>query len=235
MDADDLVDTTEMYLKAVLELEEEGVVALRARLAERFDHSGPTVQDTVARMQRHELLHVESDRHLRLTARGRRTARSVMRKHRLAEVFLDRVIGLDWTQIHQEACQWEHVMSDRVEQLLDELLGHPTVSPYGNPFDPADAPADTANLVRLAAAGEAVQGTLRWVGEPLQVEPAALSRLRELGILPGAELSWSRHGPAILVSVAGGAAEAELPAATGAHLFAVTTGPASGAARDGGA
>ena len=69
MQAEDLVDTTEMYLKAVLELEEEGVVAMRARLAERFGHAGPTVQQTVSRMERDGLLVVESDRHLQLTER----------------------------------------------------------------------------------------------------------------------------------------------------------------------
>ncbi len=114
----DLIDTTEMYLKAIVELEEQGVVPLRARIAERLDHSGPTVSQTVARMERDGLLVVGSDRHLILTPEGRDLATSVMRKHRLAERLLADVIGLDWELVHDEACRWEHVMSDQVEEKL---------------------------------------------------------------------------------------------------------------------
>ncbi|MCZ4516518.1 metal-dependent transcriptional regulator, partial [Streptomyces sp. ActVer] len=83
-----LIDTTEMYLRTILELEEDGVVPLRARIAERLDQSGPTVSQTAARMERDGLLHVAGDRHLELTEKGRRLATRVMRKHRLAEWLL---------------------------------------------------------------------------------------------------------------------------------------------------
>ena len=92
----DLIDTTEMYLRTVFELEEEGVVPLRARIAERLAQSGPTVSQTVARMERDGLLTVEGDRHLQLTVEGRAMATRVMRKHRLAECLLVDVIGLPW-------------------------------------------------------------------------------------------------------------------------------------------
>lgn len=128
----DLIDTTEMYLRTILELEEEGITPMRARIAERLDHSGPTVSQTVARMERHDLLKVESDRSLALTEQGRRKAVEVMRKHRLAERLLADVIGLEMEYIHEEACRWEHVMSERVERRLLELLKNPKFSPYGN-------------------------------------------------------------------------------------------------------
>ena len=80
----DLIDTTEMYLRTIYDLEEEGVVPLRARIAERLEQSGPTVSQTVARMERDGLLHVAEDRHLELTEAGRTRAIRVMRKHRLA-------------------------------------------------------------------------------------------------------------------------------------------------------
>ena len=66
----DLIDTTEMYLRTVFELEEEGIVALRARIAERLGHSGPTVSQTVARMERDGLLTLSGDRHIQLTDPG---------------------------------------------------------------------------------------------------------------------------------------------------------------------
>src|SRR5690606_25640303 len=110
----DLVDTTEMYLRTIYDLEEEGVVPLRARIAERLEQSGPTVSQTVARMERDGLLLVAGDRHLELTDKGRSMAVAVMRKHRLAERLLVDIIGLDWQNVHAEACRWEHVMSEDV-------------------------------------------------------------------------------------------------------------------------
>ena len=92
----DLVDTTEMYLRTILDLEEENIVPLRARISERLGHSGPTVSQTVARMERDGLVVVTGDRHLELTTQGRTKATHVIRKHRLAERLLADVIGLDW-------------------------------------------------------------------------------------------------------------------------------------------
>src|SRR4051795_11276319 len=135
----DLVDTTEMYLRTILDLEEEGIVPLRARISERLGHSGPTVSQTIGRMERDGLVVVEGDRHLAFTEAGRSRAMHVMRKHRLAERLLADVIGLDWAYVHDEACRWEHVMSERVEQRLYELLGKPEVSPYGNPIPGLEA------------------------------------------------------------------------------------------------
>src|SRR3954447_2178338 len=123
-----------MYLRTVFELEEEGITPLRARIAERLHHSGPTVSQTVARMERDGLLHVEGDRHLALSELGRRRATRVMRKRRLAERLLTDVIGLEWELVHDEACRWEHVISEEVEEHLVDLLKAPTDSPYGNPI-----------------------------------------------------------------------------------------------------
>src|SRR4051795_5285879 len=142
----DLVDTTEMYLRTILELEEEGVPPLRARIAERLHQSGPTVSQTVARMERDGLLTVEGDRHLVLTEHGRSSAVAVMRKHRLAELLLVNVIGMPYEEAHDEACRWEHVMSDSVEKKVYELLNKPTRSPYGNPIPGLDVLDDTAGL-----------------------------------------------------------------------------------------
>jgi DtxR family transcriptional regulator, Mn-dependent transcriptional regulator len=129
-----LIDTTEMYLRTVFELEEEGIVPLRARIAERLSQSGPTVSQTVARMERDGLLHVAGDRQLALTDAGRTLATRVMRKHRLAECLLVSVIQMPWEEVHVEACRWEHVISESVERRLYDLLGHPDRCPHGNPI-----------------------------------------------------------------------------------------------------
>ena len=146
----DLVDTTEMYLRTILDLEEEGIVPLRARISERLGHSGPTVSQTIARMERDGLVVVSGDRHLELTDTGRSRATHVMRKHRLAERLLADVIGLDWAFVHDEACRWEHVMSEQVEIRLLEMLGNPTESPYGNPI-PGLAEIGVERALRLIA------------------------------------------------------------------------------------
>ncbi|HEY0248190.1 MAG TPA: metal-dependent transcriptional regulator [Gryllotalpicola sp.] len=233
MHVDDLVDTGEMYLKAVLELEEEGVVAMRARLVERFEHGASTVSETVQRLQRHGLVELEADRHVGLTAAGRRMAGSVMRKHRLAEVFLGDVVGLDWELLHEEACRWEHVMSDRAAQLMDRLLGHPARTPYGNLIHDADGESRAAsvgalNLVGLVREhGGSVIARIEWIGEPLQADPEALASLRRTGLVPGAVVTAHAHGallllrPAVAEGEEGERPEVEAPDELAVHLFAV--------------
>ena len=143
----DLIDTTEMYLRTIFELEEEGITPLRARIAERLGHSGPTVSQTVARMERDGLLAVAGDRHLELSEHGRLLATRVMRKHRIAERLLRDVIGLEWEYVHDEACRWEHVMSDRVERKILAMLPDHAESPYGNPIPGLDELGEIGELV----------------------------------------------------------------------------------------
>ena len=225
----DLVDTTEMYLRTILDLEEEGIVPLRARISERLGHSGPTVSQTIGRMERDGLVVVEGDRHLAFTATGRSRAMHVMRKHRLAERLLADVIGLDWAYVHDEACRWEHVMSEQVERRLIELLDHPTESPYGNPIpgldELGDAPAGrflegVVNIVgRVSETDEAVTGTIRRLGEPVQFEPELLGQLRSAGVMPGAVATLSRAGNYVLVRVDGHGDGLELPHEVASHVY----------------
>lgn len=190
----ELIDTTEMYLRTIFELEEEGVTPLRARIAERLGQSGPTVSQTVARMERDGLLTVADDRHLELTTEGRNRATSVMRKHRLAERLLVDVIGLEWEQVHTEACRWEHVMSEAVERKLVALLGNPTTSPYGNPIPGLDelgvgkpaAPIEP-DLVRLDEIARRGGGTVevRRIAEHVQLDPTLMADLHKVDAVPG--------------------------------------------------
>lgn len=222
----DLIDTTEMYLKAIVELEEQGVVPLRARIAERLDHSGPTVSQTVARMERDGLLVVGSDRHLILTPEGRDLATSVMRKHRLAERLLADVIGLDWELVHDEACRWEHVMSDQVEEKLVGLLENHTTSPYGNPVPSreslGEAPKPSADIVALS---EACPGdrrctvTIAWIAEPLQTDHMLLSQLKQTGILPGVTVDCEPTGDYLTLRAPDVEDVLDLPIETAAHIF----------------
>jgi len=224
----DLVDTTEMYLRTILDLEEEGIVPLRARISERLGHSGPTVSQTVARMERDGLVVVSDDRHLELTTEGRLYAVRVMRKHRLAERLLNDVIGLDWELVHDEACRWEHVMSEAVERRLLALLDSPTESPYGNPIPGLvelggpEAPAfrDGVHRVTDAVVEEGtVCGQIRRIGEPVQVEVELLAQLRQAGIIPGNHVTFTQAGGYVLAHADDFEDGLELPAEVASHLF----------------
>jgi len=220
----DLIDTTEMYLRTVFELEEEGIIPLRARIAERLEQSGPTVSQTVARMERDGLLTVEGDRHLQLTPLGSGMAMRVMRKHRLAECLLVDIIGMPWEDVHAEACRWEHVMSENVERRILELLKHPTHSPFGNPIPGLDelgdtGVADTISLLGLdAVAGiEAQRVTVRRIGEPIQDNHELMSTLSRAGVRPGQVVKVTLSEGGVLVG--SGMEYAELDNTTASHVF----------------
>jgi DtxR family Mn-dependent transcriptional regulator len=193
-----------MYLRTIYELEEEGVVPLRARIAERLGQSGPTVSQTVARMERDGLLLVADDRHLELTDHGRELAIAVMRKHRLAERLLVDVIGLEWENVHSEACRWEHVMSEAVERKLVQLLDHPTTSPYGNPIPGLDklnagdaaAPPLGPDLVRVDEVARRGGGRveIRSIAEHVQLDTGLMSELKAIGVMPGSTIDVSPIG-----------------------------------------
>lgn len=216
----DLVDTTEMYLRTIYDLEEEGVVPLRARIAERLEQSGPTVSQTVSRMERDGLLHVAGDRHLELTEKGRSLAVSVMRKHRLAERLLVDVIGLPWEEVHAEACRWEHVMSEDVERRLVQVLDNPTVSPFGNPIPGLSLlgldgmySRQNANLVRLTElpAGTPVAVVVRQLTEHVQGDVALIARLKDAGVVPNARVlvEINSHGGVTIINA--GHEDVDLP------------------------
>jgi DtxR family Mn-dependent transcriptional regulator len=222
----DLIDTTEMYLRTIYELVEEGIVPLRARIAERLHQSGPTVSQTVARMERDGLLTVEGDRHLELTDDGMRLATRVMRKHRLAERLLTDVIGLDWELVHAEACRWEHVMSETVERRLVELLDHPTESPYGNPIpglhelgenaDGEEFMTDVEPLSDVAAPQE-VRVLIRRISEEMQKDESVMAALRRVGALPDKVVTVAAGAEGVLIGNAGESAEIDHESAS--HMF----------------
>jgi DtxR family Mn-dependent transcriptional regulator len=231
----ELIDTTEMYLRTIFELEEEGTPPLRARIAERLSHSGPTVSQTVARMQRDGLLAVGTDRRIELSDAGRAKAARVMRKHRLAECMLADLLHLDADKIHAEACRWEHVMSEDVERRLLDVLGHPRQSPFGNPIPaleelderPAEVSLPDTALTLAAAAGVAAgQGLIRRIDETAQSGNGTLTALQRVDAGVGDTVTFRREGDGVLVGrdghyafIAGDAAD---------HILVVPSGPSKG-------
>ncbi len=235
MTAQGLIDTTEMYLRTIFELEEEGVVPLRARIAERLTQSGPTVSQTVARMERDGLLHVAGDRQLSLSDVGRTLATRVMRKHRLAECLLVGVIKLPWEEVHIEACRWEHVISESVERRLLELLGYPVRCPHGNlipglaelglPAEALDRVHAATNetgeaMTKVASSGD-TRVVIRRIGEQIQSDLVLMLKLKRVGIQPGREviLMTGHDGVHVTAGDSMDAISTELPSQIAAHIF----------------
>jgi DtxR family transcriptional regulator, Mn-dependent transcriptional regulator len=229
-----LIDTTEMYLRTIFELEEEGIPPLRARIAERLSQSGPTVSQTVARMERDGLVRVEGDRHLALTGAGRDLAVQVMRKHRLAECLLVSVIKLPWEQVHVEACRWEHVISDDVERRLVELLDYPVRCPHGNVIPglaelgvPEEAQKrsvsasqeDAVAMTKVASAHQSVV-IVRRISEQVQSDPELMLKLKDSGIQPGRQVTLRASDDCVRVTNADETGSAsELPRDIASHVF----------------
>jgi DtxR family Mn-dependent transcriptional regulator len=224
-----------MYLRTIFELEEEGVVPLRARIAERLAQSGPTVSQTVARMERDGLVHVAGDRHLTLSDNGRALATRVMRKHRLAECLLVGVIKLPWEEVHIEACRWEHVISESVERRLLELLGYPVHCPHGNlipGLGELGLPEEALDRVNAATneAGEAMtkvaspdgaRVVIRRIGEQIQSDLVLMLKLKRAGIQPGREVILMAADDGVRVT-AGDSVDAistELDSHIAGHIF----------------
>jgi DtxR family Mn-dependent transcriptional regulator len=177
-------DTTEEYLEAILEIEEEGTIPIRARLVERLGLSAPAVSETVNRLVDHGYAELLDDRSLRLTDKGREVATSIVRRHRLAERLLVDIIGLEWEKVHKEADRWEHAISADVEEKLVQLLGDPATCPHGNPIPGSahkiEGPASIP-LTQLQPGPVIV----RRISEKVEIDDDAIAFLAGAELTPG--------------------------------------------------
>jgi DtxR family Mn-dependent transcriptional regulator len=177
-------DTTEEYLETIFEIEEEGIVPIRARLVERLRLSAPAVSETVNRLVEQGNVELLDNRRLQLTPKGRAIARSIVRRHRLAERLLVDVIGLEWEKAHREADRWEHAISAEVEQKLVELLGDPATCPHGNPIPGSARTVDRSRTVLLSEAAPGAVVVAR-ISERLELDDDVLALIASGGLIPG--------------------------------------------------
>lgn len=177
-------DTTEEYLETIFEIEEEGIVPIRARLVERLRLSAPAVSETVNRLVEQGNVELLDNRRLQLTPKGRAIARSIVRRHRLAERLLVDVIGLEWEKAHREADRWEHAISAEVEQKLVELLGDPATCPHGNPIPGSARTVDRSRTVLLSEVALGAVVVAR-ISERLELDDDALALIASGGLIPG--------------------------------------------------
>jgi DtxR family Mn-dependent transcriptional regulator len=210
----------EQYLETVLELEEAGIVPMRARIVERLGVSAPAVSETVKRLEREGYLTLDADRVLHLTDTGRAYATSMLRKHRLAEVLLVEVLKVPWPQVHEEACRLEHAISDSLEQHLVALLDDPGTCPHGSPIPGSrNAPAEAPALHKLSSVAPGGSCVVRRIDEHLQTLVPRMQELEAAGLMPGAALLVSESGDGqVQVQVSGRTVELDTSVAAEVYV-----------------
>jgi DtxR family Mn-dependent transcriptional regulator len=210
----------EEYLETMLELAEEDIPVIQARIAERLGHAAPSVSEMLDRLIDDGYVSRQG-RQLSLTESGRTLAEKVVRKHRLAERLLVDVIGLEWHKVHQEAGRWEHVISDNVEARLVELLGDPATCPHGNPIPGSRSVATPVTTQPLTECPEGARVRLVRISEEVELNMGSLTLLGEAGFIPGAVAVVGRRDEEdnLEVAVEGGVGALRLSPSLTEHLF----------------
>jgi DtxR family Mn-dependent transcriptional regulator len=179
----------EQYLETILELEESGIVPLRARIVERLGVSAPAVSETVKRLEREGYLTLDADRVMHLTGTGRAYATSMLRRHRLAELLLVDILKVPWSQVHEEACRLEHAISPSLEAHLVTLLGDPGACPHGNPIPGSVNAVDPGPLQPLSTVQAGSSCIVRRIDENLQTQIDHMRELESAHLLPGQKVT----------------------------------------------
>ena len=151
--------TKENYLKAMLTLENKGKQISFTELSKLLNVSVPTVNSMVKRMQDNGWLKYQKYQPIELTESGRLKASLIIRKHRLAEMYLEKVMGFGWEEVHDIAEEMEHIKSTKFFERIDELLGFPSHDPHGSPIPDKLGIIQTQNLkiLRDINIGEVVE------------------------------------------------------------------------------
>jgi DtxR family Mn-dependent transcriptional regulator len=190
--------TVEEYLEAIYNMSMEDEVVIGARLAEKFSVSAPTVTEMLKRLVKNGYIEMDNRRQITLTDVGNSAAEAVLRRHRLTERFLVDMLGMQWHQVHEEACRLEHFISGAVEARVIASLNHPSTCPHGNPIPGLVPDARTYlkdnNAVRLStiASGETV--TVFCISEVVEDEEALIEYLQERGLMPEVRVTMISQG-----------------------------------------
>lgn len=185
-------DALEDALKTIFVLDGRGEPATTSTLAHELGVAASTVSIMLKRLEQHGLVE-RTDEHLAvLTAHGTRHALLMVRRHRLLEAFLAKVLDVPWDEVHAEADVLEHVVSDQLLGRIDALLGHPTLDPHGDPI-----PLPGAHHVEEwgQPLDQARPGTRFRIERVYDRDSAALRYLADLGMKPGVTIEVGERAP----------------------------------------
>jgi len=180
------------YLKTIHSLNGAERKVFPVDIVERLGVRAPSVTGMLKRLADAGWIEYEPGSGARLTPRGITEARRVIRRHRLVELFLTRVLGLDWSEVDAEAEALEHAISPRLEQAIAKFLGEPLEDPHGHPIPTAEGTLAHRNLQRLS---EFRAGQRVLIREVQDDSPERLRRWQTLGLTPGAVVSFLSHQP----------------------------------------
>jgi DtxR family Mn-dependent transcriptional regulator len=197
--------TVENYVKTIwLEQQQEpSMLVPMGRVAAVMGVTPGTATTMAKTLEKAGLVKYEPRDGIRLTSGGEQLAMHVLRRHRLVELFLVQILGLDWSEVHEEADQWEHVISDRVLDRMDELLGFPRFDPHGDPIPDA---AGALHEVEGICLTEAREQNPFAVSRIVDQDPEFLQFIDRVGLTPGTPLKVverDRMAEAVKVKVNG--------------------------------
>jgi DtxR family Mn-dependent transcriptional regulator len=186
----ELSEAVQDYLKAIHRLGGAEVAVSTAEIATCLKVKAPSVTGMLKRLSDAGWIDYTSGSGAKLTQLGRMEARRVIRRHRLIELFLTQVLGLDWSEVDAEAEALEHAISPRLEQAIAAHLGEPLEDPHGHPIPTANGELPTRSLRRLT---EFPSGEVVLIREAQDDHPERLRRWRDLGLVPGATVTLIRY------------------------------------------
>lgn len=173
------------YLKALYALDAGDAPVPTSRLAAQLGVSAPSVTNMLARLAEERLVSHAPRAGARLTVRGRREAVAMVRRHRILETFLVRVLGLDWSEVHEDAEVLEHHISPRVLEAIDRLIGHPHEDPHGHPIPDRTGHMRRRRLVPLAGLARGGRAVVREIRD---ADGRRMARWKATGLVPGAHV-----------------------------------------------
>lgn len=213
----------EDYLKAIYELSEANQEQRvgTTRLAEKLGFSGASVTGMLQKMAELEPQLVDYKRYYgaRLTPVGRKLALEVIRHHRLVEAYLAEALGYTWDEVHEEADQLEHVISEAFERRIAAFLGHPTIDPHGDPIPDLDGNVHTSSARPLPDLDEGESGTISRVAD----DPPLLRLMDELELAIGSVVLVEATDEAeIVLKATHRSGRLRLPMASAGRVFVTT-------------
>ncbi len=171
------------YVKALFALGGETGVVSTSQLAARLAVSMPSATNMLRRLSRDGLVVLAPGTGARLSAAGRRLALDLVRRHRILETFLTNVLGLDWSEVHEDAEVLEHHVSDRVLEALDRLCGHPSEDPHGHVIPDRSGHMRRRALAPLTSLAAGARATVREIRDG---DRARMAHWKRAGLVPGA-------------------------------------------------
>jgi DtxR family Mn-dependent transcriptional regulator len=185
-------ESTEMYLKSIFELGEQGEPVPISSIAQRMGVSSVSANEMIKRLAEREMVVHTPYKGVELTHLGKQRAINVVRRHRLWERFLVDHLGIPWADSHDPACRLEHVTTNEVADALDVFLGNPDTCPHGNPIPARDGELETPEATPLS---ELEIGQVGRVSHIYPEETILLEYLAERQLFPGAAISVEDLAP----------------------------------------